>query len=142
MAIDPRDHHHYLVVGARGEDTDAPDSRLTMYSPTSGAVALNVATGLRDIKAIAFSPGGDLYATDFADAAVDEGGVFRLEAAEVDGRESCRAIKIAAVVRPTSLAFAFDGTLYVTALGKYEDAGAKPTGALLKVSPKGNAPKL
>ena len=40
---------------------------------------------------------------------------------QVDGRESCRAVKIAAVVRPTALAFAPDGALYVTAFGDRDD---------------------
>jgi hypothetical protein len=141
VTVDPRPQHHYLVVGQRGLPTAERDSRLTMYSPTSGAVALNLNAGLRDIFALAYSPTGDLYAADFSSAQPDEGGVFRLEAARVDGRESCRAVKIAGVVRPTALAFTADGALYVTAFGARSDDD-RPSGALLKVTPRENTPKL
>ncbi len=138
VAVDPKPNHHYLVVGQMGETSAATDSRLTMYSPTSGALALNLATGLRDVVGLAFSPAGDLYAVDFAWADAAEGGVFRLEAAQVEGRESCRPVKIATVARPASLAFTPDGTLYVTAFG----AGDAPTGALLKITPRPETPPL
>jgi hypothetical protein len=62
----------------------------------------------------------------------------------VDGRESCRPVKIAAIKRPTALAFTADGALYVTAFGDSagDDDGAKPAGALLRITPKGDAPRL
>jgi hypothetical protein len=141
-AVDPKPNHHYLVVSQMGELDDSADSRVAMYSPTSGALALNIETGLRDIIALAFSPTGDLYAVDMSFADDDHGGVYRLESAQVDGRESCRAVKIAAAVHPTALAFTGDGALYVTALGKSSDAADKPAGVLLKITPKADAPKL
>jgi len=146
VTVDPRPQRHYLVVAQRGAATADADSRLTMYSPTSGSVALNLNTGLRDIVALAYSPAPslDLYAADYSQANSSEGGVYRLEAAQVDGHESCRAVKIAAVTRPTSLAFTADGAMFVTALGDPPngDANAKPAGVLLKITPAGNSPKL
>jgi hypothetical protein len=140
--IDPRARHKYLVVGQMGEPSAERDSRVTMYSPASGAVALTVAAGLRDVVALAYSSEGDLYALDFAWADAEMGGVYRLEAAQVDGRESCRPVKIAAVVRPTALAFAPDGSLYVTAFGDRATSDDPPTGVLLRITPKLETPKL
>jgi hypothetical protein len=125
-----------------GEPTAARDSRVAMYSPTSGELALNLATDLCDIVGLAYSPRGDLYAVDFAWAEPKAGGVYRLEAAQVDGRESCRAVKIASVVHPTAIAFTPDGSLCVTAFGDRNEPDAAPTGVLLNITPIEDAPKL
>jgi hypothetical protein len=147
VTVDPQPQRHYVVVAERGAATDERDSRLTMYSPSSGAVALNVKTGLRDIFALGYSPSPsfDLYAADFSLARTGDGGVFRIEAAQVDGRESCRAAKVSAVNRPTSLAFTGDGAMFVTAFGKAEGEtreDEKPTGVLLKITPQSGTPRL
>ncbi len=142
VTIDPKPNHRYLVVSQLGALTAARDSRVGMYSPASGELALNLETGLYDIVALAYSPTGDLYAIDFASADAMAGGVYRLEAAPVEGRESCRAVKLAAAVRPTSLAFTPDGTLYVTAFGERTDQDEAPTGVLLQITPKAGGPKL
>lgn len=136
VAINPKANYHYLVVGEAGEPSDQRDSRITMYSPSTGALALNLNTGLFDVAGLAYSPSGDLYALDFATANPNEGGVYRLEAANDNGRETCRPVKIAAIVRPTALAFTPDGTLYVAARGDGAD------GKLVKITPKPDTPKL
>jgi len=136
VVVNPKTNYHYLVVGQAGEPSLQRDSRITMYSPASGEPALNVSVGLYDVVGLAYSPGGDLYALDFAAAKPSEGGVYRLEAATVDGRETCRAVKIASVLRPTALVFTPDGALYVTARGDAAD------GKLLKITPQDDAPKL
>jgi hypothetical protein len=138
VTVDPRTDHHYLLIATAGEFDGQPDSRVTMVSPTSGDAALALAPGLRDITAIAYSPAGDLYVADFAASDPRAGGAYRLEAAQVDGRESCRAVKIARVERPTALAFTPDGALYVTTLG--EAGGA--TGAVVRITPNENTPPL
>jgi hypothetical protein len=147
VTVDPQPQRHYVVVAARGELTGERDSRLTMCSSTSGAVAMNLNTGLRDVFALGYSPSPsfDLYAADFAQAAPSDGGIYRLEAAEVDGRESCRPVKIAAVVRPTSLAFTGDGAMFVTAFGDASgeaEGDAKPNGVLLRITPNVGIPRL
>jgi hypothetical protein len=138
VTVDPRPNHHYLLIATAGEFGGELDSRVTMVSPTSGDVALALAPGLRDITAIAYSPAGDLYVADFAASDPQAGGVYRLEAAQVDGRESCRAVKIASAQRPTALAFTPDGMLYVTTLG---DAGGS-TGSVIRIAPNENTPQL
>jgi hypothetical protein len=138
VTVDPRTNHHYLLIATAGDVDGQLDSRVTMVSPTSGDAALALAPGLRDITAIAYSPAGDLYVADFAASDPRAGGAYRLEAAQVDGRESCRAVKIARVERPTALAFTPDGALYVTTLG--EAGGA--TGAVVRITPNENTPPL
>jgi hypothetical protein len=136
VAVNPKPNYHYLVVAHMGEPSADRDSRIAMLSPVSGELALCLLTGLRDIVGLAYSPRGDLYAVDASWGEPAAGGVYRLEAAESEGRQSCRAVKIAAVVRPSSLAFASDGSLYVTAFGESAARASKPTGALLKITPK------
>ena len=82
-----------------------------MFSPRRAATSvLSLPTGLRDITALAYSPNGDLYAADFAADQADGGGVYRLEAAQVDGRESCRARQDRRASNDrTALAFTPDG---------------------------------
>ena len=143
LAINPKPNAHYLVVSQMGTTGEARDSVLSFFSPRSeNKLALMLPLGLRDAVAIAYSPSGDLYALDFSWAAPAEGGVYRIDAAPVDGREGCRPVKIAAVTRPTGLAFAPDGSLYVTAIGDRTDLDQPPTGVLLKITPAGDTPKL
>jgi len=144
VTINPKSRSHYLVVGQMGERGDERDSVIAFYAPASGTPAPPLKTGLYDITGLAYSysPSGDIYATDFAWAKPEAGGVYRIEAAVVDGRESCRAVKIAAVMRPTGLAFTPDGALYVTAFGDRAAVDDPPTGVLLRITPHADAPKL
>jgi len=147
IAINPKPRAHHLVVGKMGQSDDQRDSLITFYGPSSGELAINLQTGLFDITGLAYSPRsapeiGDLYAIDFSWADPEQGGVYRIDAARVDGRESCRAVKIAVATRPTALAFTPDGVLYVTAFGDRKSADDAPTGVLLKISPAPGTPKL
>jgi hypothetical protein len=142
VVINPKPNYHYLVAAQAGEPSADRDSRITFYSPSSGELALNLNTGLRDIVALAYSPTGDLYAADFSTSDPREGAIYRMEAAQVKGRESCRPVKIARVLRPTALLFTPDGALYATTLGPRTNPNDPPTGALLKITPKPDTPKL
>lgn len=142
VAINPKPRANYLLSAQMGELGAERDSRVTFLAPASGDVALQLEAGLRDATALAYSPAGDLYV---ADAAWDDpaaGGVYRIDAAEVDGRQSCRPVRIATIARPTSLVFTADGALYATAFGPRNDPTAPPTGALLKITPAEDAPPL
>ena len=100
-----------------GELSEARDSRVAFIIPAAGTVDMQLSPGLLDIVGLAYSPSGQLYAIDMAWNDENAGGVYRLDDARFEGRPACRAVKIASLVRPTSLVFAGSGTLYVSSLG-------------------------
>jgi hypothetical protein len=92
--------------------------RLTFLNPIDGSVELEMPLDLAEVVALAYSPtSGRLYAADFV------GGVHRIDDASEPGRPACRVVKIADIARPTALAFAPDGALYVTTFGDIDDNG-------------------
>jgi hypothetical protein len=121
-----------LVVGQMGEINVPEDSLLSFYSPKDGKLLMNLQTGLYDIAGLAYSPKGSLYAVDFAWMAPEKGGLFRLDAVEANGKQSVKAVKIAALDKPSSLAFGSDGSLYVTVFGTAAEGDSKKPGKLLK----------
>lgn len=117
-----------LVVSQAGKFDKNRDSRLTFYDPSNAKLLLNLPIGLFDVMGLAYSPQtGLLYAVDLAWAdgkeGGKEGGLYRLDASDTDGVLGIKPVKIAPLDRPTSLAFAANGTLYVTTLGP---ASSKP----------------
>jgi len=122
-----------IVVGQFGENNKPKDSLLSFYSAKTGKLLKNDETGLYDITALAYSPKtGLLYATDFAWMKTDEGGLFRIDAAQT----GVKATKIVSLDKPTALAFAPDGTLYITVIGpKGAEENAPKDGKLLKIAP-------
>jgi len=122
-----------IVVGQFGEVNKPNDSLLTFYSAKTGKMLSNFETNLYDITGLAYSPKtGLLYATDFAWMKPDEGGLFRIDA----GQGGVKVTKITSLDKPTALAFAPDGTLYITVIGpKGESENAPKQGKLLKIAP-------
>ena len=114
LAISSEGH---LVAGQLGRLDAAPDSRISFYNPNDGRLLLNLQTGLRDITGVAYSPAGQLYATDLAWAEPAEGGLFQLIATTRGGKLAVEAKKIIALERPTALIFGSGGSLYVSVLG-------------------------
>jgi hypothetical protein len=100
-----------LVVGDAG-------GRLSFYSPIDGKVELTMPTDVKQLVGLAYGPtSGSLYAADFA------GGIHRIDDASEPGRPACRTVKVADVSRPTALAFAPDGALYVVTFGNGDGDG-------------------
>ena len=94
------------------------DGRLVFYSPIDGSVELAMPTGLQQLVGLAYSPtSGNLYAADFA------GGIHRIDDASESGHPACHAVKVADVSKPTALAFAPDGSIYVVTFGDSNDDG-------------------
>ena len=115
-----------LLVCQFGANNKNPDSLLTFYDPATGKLEQMLKTGQRDLTGVAYSPQtGKLYATDFSWAEPTKGGLYRLE---IVGTE-VKAEKLAALDRPTALAFTPAGKLYVTTVGA-EPAKGKRTGQL------------
>ncbi len=118
-----------LVVGQMGEINVPNDSLLSFYSPKTGKLKLNLETGLFDITALAYSPKGHLYATDFAWMAPEEGGLFRLDAEGKGQEQTINAVKIVSLDKPTAMAFGKDGSLYITLIG------SEGKGKLVRLAP-------
>ncbi|MCA9236282.1 MAG: hypothetical protein KDA44_12485 [Planctomycetales bacterium] len=131
VTLNPNPDAQYLLVGLQGRADDAADSAIAFYSPHSGRQALTLPCGLRDVVALAYSPRGQLYAADASWADPAAGGIYRIDAAMIDGRQACRPVKIAAIVRPVSLAFGGDGNLYAAAWGA---AGADAAGEIVRIT--------
>jgi hypothetical protein len=133
IAISPRGE---VVVGQMGEINVPEDGLLTFYNAKTGAKLLNLkAGGLFDITALAYSPKGQLYATDFAWMDTTKGGLFQLVAENQDGAQAIKATKIATLDKPTAMAFGADGSLYITVIGTKKEGEEKPAGKLLKIAP-------
>jgi hypothetical protein len=95
------------------------DGRLAFYNPIDGRVELAMPTGLKQLTDLTYSPtSGNLYAADFA------GGIYRIDDASEPGRAACRAVEIVDLSRPTALAFAPDGALYVVTFGDGDASGS------------------
>jgi hypothetical protein len=117
LCLSPAVRTQFLVAAYLGALSEKRDSRVVFIIPSGGDVAMRLTPGLFDIVALAYSPSGQLYAVDFSWQEENEGGVYRLDDARLDGQPACRAVKIASVVHPTSLKFDESGNLYVTSFG-------------------------
>lgn len=123
-----------LVVGQMGEVNVPKDSLLTVYDATSGKLVANAPTGLYDIAGLAYSPkSGKLYCVDFAWMDTKEGGLFRLDVTTKDDKTTVKATKIAVLDKPTALAFAPDGTLYVTLFGTAKEGSDEKPGQVVQI---------
>ncbi len=116
-----------LVVSQFGPTNVYPKSLLTFYDPSTGNLERKLKTGLHNVIGVAYSPKtGKLYGLDFSWADPGQGGLFRLEV----GADQVKAVRLAVLEKPTALAFAPDGKLYVTVLGSGNTKESK-TGRLL-----------
>ena len=118
IAVIPPPRPAYLVVALVGSHETPHDCRLAYFVPATGELVMNLPTGLHDITSLAYSPSGQLYAADFSWLGGQAGSVYRIDDARIDGRQTCRAVKIASVFQPYGLAFAPDGSLFVTSFGE------------------------
>lgn len=123
ITIHPEEGH--VVVGRQGHVCNSGDSHLTIYSRLTAKPLLDSSAKLLDIRGLAYSPKtGLLYAVDIAWKRPEEAGLYRLDAEFTDAGQSIRKTRIAKLDRPSSLAFAADGGLWVTLLGAEEGAGS------------------
>lgn len=133
ITFTPSDRPQFLVVADQGSLDTPSDSRLTFQAIGDGRPILNLSTGLHDITGLAYSPSGQLYAVDCSWNDAGQGGVYRLDDAYYKGYQVCQAVKVASIPRGVALAFAPDGALYVTALGKSEN---EKDGSVIKITGK------
>jgi hypothetical protein len=113
--------------------TQNGEDRLVLYflDPIDGRVRLKVPMDLQTVYGLAYNPvTGDLFAA--GQESELRSGVYRLDDAGEPGKPRCKAKKIAALPRPTALAFASEATLYVTALETPDSSEAN--GSVFKVT--------
>lgn len=124
-----------LMIGQMGEMNVPNDSLLSTYDPATGKLLDNVESGLFDIAGLAYSPKtGKLYAVDFAWMDDSKGGLFELQTWKDGDETQVKATKITSLDKPTALAFAPDGTLYVTQFGTAKEGSDKKPGSLVKIT--------
>ena len=129
IAMSPGEQGGYIVVGQMGEISIPGDSLLSFYTADK-KLKLNIETGLHDICAVAYSKRKRMYVLDYAWADTTQGGLFQIvEDKEADN--GIKTVKIMSLDKPTAMAFAPDGALYITVLGEAEDANSK--GQLIKI---------
>jgi len=128
----------YVLVAQSIENGETNGSRLTFYNPIGGSVVMQLNMNLENVLGLSYSPKtGNLYAANYGptDSSFTPGatGVYRIDDASEAGKPAARAVKIADVLRPTAMAFAPDGGLYVTAAG---NTGARPidNGFLVRIT--------
>jgi hypothetical protein len=129
LAISPQG---FVVVSSRGPG-EVQDGLLTFINPIHGLAVMELKVALPDITGLAFSPkSGNLFATAATRDDKDANGLFRIDDASAPGKPGCKATKMADLSDPAALAFAPDGTLYVTAIEKAESSTSK-SGVLLRI---------
>jgi hypothetical protein len=119
---------HLVILETGGWSTSA-DSRLKFFDPTaeSDALRLDLDLPLIDAVAFAYSPTTkQLYVLDLNLDDPANGGLYRVDSA---GSGAVRAEKRLTLARPSAMAFAPSGELWITTLGE----GPELEGKLIKV---------
>jgi DNA-binding beta-propeller fold protein YncE len=99
-----------LVITQFGRASTA----IGFYDPATGKLLQKVQPRLHNLSGVAYSPKtGQIYVTDFSSDDPSRGGLYRVA---IDG-DQATLTRIAKLEGPTALAFAPDGTLYVTLVG-------------------------
>jgi WD40 repeat protein len=122
----------YVIVAISETADSSRPSRLAFFSPLDRRIVMQMPTDLQRIVAIAYNPkSGNLFVANSPTADDGRAGIYRVDSVSKPGAPACTAVKVADVRGATSLAFAPDGALYVTATG---DLTSKNAGVLLKLS--------
>jgi hypothetical protein len=122
----------YATIATNALDDSGGPSRLTFFNPIDRRIVMQVPTDLPRIVALAYSlKSGNLFVANSPTNDDGHSGIYRIDRVSQPATTACTAIKIADVRSPTGLAFAPDGSLYVTAS---DDPKGKEAGVLLKLT--------
>lgn len=104
----------HVVAGQ--QDAEPNQCLLTFYDPATGKVDMSFPAPITNsLWGLAYNPSNhNLYAVAHTPKS-QGGGLYRLDDASEPGKPGCKMVKIAALDFATDLAFAQDGTLYITA---------------------------
>lgn len=126
ITMSPQGH---IVVGQMGEVNVANDSQLTFYSEDRKKLD-NFELDLQDITSLAYSPlRKRLFCTDFNWLDTDNGGLYKI--VKSSNAKGCECKLIAALKKPTALAFNKEGDAYITLAGTTSEGTKKPDGKLV-----------
>lgn len=115
VATSPAGHFVAVLADRSGS---GPRCRLVFFNPIDGGIELEMPLELSQVVSLAFSPTtGSLYAAEHAHEQHDRGGIYRIDDLSQPGQPACQAVRIAGLRRPTDLAFAPDGALYISTYG-------------------------
>jgi hypothetical protein len=130
IAVAPQGY--VVVTESPADDSDA--KVLRFLDPVDGSLVLETRVEMPPIVAIAYSPRtGSLYAAATGSSDEKRDGIYRIDDESRPGRPAAAGVQIGKLQRPTAMAFAPDGTLYVTALGELDDDDTV-AGILVKVT--------
>ena len=144
IAIGPRGE---VVVGPFSKDKISNDRSLVFFHGTTGRTLLELQSDLSNIIALAYHPKTNLlYALDLGSEATSKdpaiaAGLYRIDRSQTADFSRAGTTRIATLERPTAMAFAPDGTLYVTVLGAVTVKEPAKAGQLLKLTLQETAPK-
>lgn len=119
----------FLAIGQMGSTKTAGDSLLTFCDPEDGKIVDTFKLGLNDVTGLAYGPKrGRLFATEFNWANKAEGGLVKVVGVD----DGCVCHPVLRLEKPTALAFAPNGDLYVTLAGDTSE-GSEPDGKLIVI---------
>ncbi len=114
----------YVTAATNVAADPARPSRLTFFSPLDRRIIMQLPTELSRIVGLAYSSKtGNLYVANAATAGNYPAGIYRIDRSTKPDA-AVAAVKITEIPYPTALAFAVDGSLYVTASGDGKDSDA------------------
>lgn len=129
-----------LVGGQVDAKPERPETQITFFRATDGRPLLQLSTRLPPLRSLAYGPRSKRSSASHLYALVSgedsEGaGLYRMDATLSQGRLQVQPTRIAALQRPTAMAFGSDGSLYVTVAGESSSGTNGPTGQLLRFAP-------
>jgi len=128
----------YLVTTCLGNAAAGREGLLRFHTPANGRAVLDLPVDLSAIVDLAYHmrEGVErLYVLNLAWNDAAAGGLYRIDAGRPGGeRSAVRAVQILRVTRPTAMAFAADGRLFITTAGGPDASGAVRQGKLLVVT--------
>ncbi len=127
----------FMVAVEPAAEADTKESNLAFYAGKTGKLLMRLPMELSEVTALVYSPKTDrLYALNFGESDPATGGLYRLDAAVVNGQSGVEAVQVTPLDRPTGMAFGNDNrSLYVTAFGETKNGAAGKVGKLLKITP-------
>jgi len=127
----------YLVTTWLRNAADGREGFLRFHAPADGRGVLDLPVDLPSMVDLAYHQreGVDrLYVLDLGRNRAAGGGLYRIDASRLSGEgPAVRAVQIVRLTRPTAMAFAADGRLFITTAGGPDASGAARQGKLLVV---------